>query len=483
MSPHSRNSYVALILIFCLLASGCLRGRRVPDLQAIFAVTKTQRGKRPVIIIPGILGSELFAPQTQESPWFRLAPIKGDNLSLPISPNLAENRDTLEVKGIIETAKISRFLPEVAVYQALIGAMNDYGGYQAGDWANPGADGDRDRYYVFAYDWRRDNVENARLLIREIERLKEKIGEPDLKFNVLAHSMGGLIARYAAMYGDRDLPADDSAPQPDWSGATHFNKIFMFGTPNEGSMGALDALNNGYALGGFDIDVLNREVVFTSPAVFELLPHNATAKFYDSNLNLLKIDLYDPATWKKYGWSAYSSSSFRSKFDKPPTANAAARSEFADVSIADLDGYFTAVLNRTRQFHRALDADTSVPAGLSFFAFGSDCDLTLDAALIVENKDTNGWHTLFTSRSLRGKDGRRISKNQVRAALFAPGDGRVTRRSLLAETITEENRRNSIFKRNLPVSATFFCESHDELPNNKIVQDNFLTALFAEISQ
>ncbi len=42
--------------------------------------------------------------------------------------------------------------------------------------------------------------------VRRIERLKTKLQRPDLKFNVVAHSMGGLIARYAAMYGDADLP-------------------------------------------------------------------------------------------------------------------------------------------------------------------------------------------------------------------------------------------------------------------------------------
>ena len=50
--------------------------------------------------------------------------------------------------------------------------------------------------------------------------------------------MGGLIARYAAMYGDADLPADDVSLKPTWAGAADINKIIMLGVPNEGSADA-----------------------------------------------------------------------------------------------------------------------------------------------------------------------------------------------------------------------------------------------------
>ncbi|MEJ7711531.1 MAG: hypothetical protein WKF84_17120 [Pyrinomonadaceae bacterium] len=40
--------------------------------------------------------------------------------------------------------------------------MQRYGGYREGSWDNPTTGSDRDTFYVFAYDWRRDNVESAR---------------------------------------------------------------------------------------------------------------------------------------------------------------------------------------------------------------------------------------------------------------------------------------------------------------------------------
>jgi hypothetical protein len=65
--------------------------------------------------------------------------------------------------------------------------------------------------------------------------------------------------------------------------------------------------------------------------------------------------------------------------------------------------------------------------------------------------------------------------------MYAPGDGRVTRRSLLAETLAETRRASQIFETSLPiVYAVFACDLHGELQSNKTLQDNALTALVSE---
>ena len=58
----------------------------------------------------------------------------------------------------------------------LLEALRRYAGYREGDWDNPSADGYQDTFYVFPYDWRQDNVANARELVRRIERLKRNLG-------------------------------------------------------------------------------------------------------------------------------------------------------------------------------------------------------------------------------------------------------------------------------------------------------------------
>lgn len=491
MIKNSIRIYTVILVISSVFLTGCISGKKAPNLSAIFAQTKTQTGKRPVIIIPGILGSELDDPVTEQRVWFNFGQIKGDNLALPISPDLKKNRDTLVAKRIIAKTKVFALFPEISIYQSLIDAMEQYGGYTSGDWDDPGENANRDKYYVFAYDWRLDNTTNAQLLTEKIDALKQKIGDSNLRFNIIAHSMGGLIARYAAMYGKADLPADGAKPVPTWAGARNFNKVFMFGTPNEGSMDALKILLNGYTVSGFDVGSLSTEVAITAPAVFQLLPHGRTAKFYDEDLKPLDIDLYNPETWKTYRWSAYTSPAFLKNFAEenmttPGASNSDTdgfRKEYGEATREDVDKYFAAVLKRAESFHNALDADTSVPASIGFFAFGSDCDKTLDGAILYKKEKTDTWETLFSPKTIKTATGKKIKKEELSQLLYAPGDGRVTRRSLLAETIANQNYRNSLFRKSLPVSATFFCESHDKLPNSKIMQNNFLTALMGEITQ
>ena len=117
-------------------------------------------------------------------------------------------------------------------------------------------------------------------LFRQIDALRRKLRKPNLKFNVIAHSMGGLVARYAAMYGNTDLPA--GTPKPTWAGAKYFDKIFLLGTPNEGTVSSINALLNGFSYigGGLNlpfIQNISRFDVFTIPSIYQLLPHEGAS--------------------------------------------------------------------------------------------------------------------------------------------------------------------------------------------------------------
>src|SRR6266550_32928 len=352
-----------LVLFVCmgsaLLLSGCIAPKHTPNLERIFASAREKTGKRPVIIIPGILGTQLVNSRTGEVVWPSVLRSTDDDSNLPMTPDIANNRDDVVPLNIVETVRLARLLPEVYVYRDLLDSLKNYGGYREGDWTNPGTEGDRDTFYVFPYDFRRDNVENARLLSNRLRLLKEKLHRPDLRFNILAHSMGGLIARYAAMYGDTDLPAEQSQIKPTWAGAADINKIIMLGVPNEGSADAFTTLIEGYSITeGLRrrIPLLNRltaEESITAPSIFQLLPHSNAAKFLDENLQPLALDLYDAETWKRYGWSPINDPEYRRRYEK-----AGAQSEGAHApkrSLENLDGYLAAALQRARLFHAALD--------------------------------------------------------------------------------------------------------------------------------
>ncbi|HEV7903833.1 MAG TPA: hypothetical protein VGO96_08335 [Pyrinomonadaceae bacterium] len=490
MNKNRKAAFFLFIILhssFIISSTGC-GARRTPDLERIFAPARARKDKLPVIVIPGILGSQLMNRQTREIVWPSAFRSSTDGLSLPTTPDLASNRDELVAERIVVTAKLARLAPDIYVYYELLNALRRFGNYRDGDWQNPPADGDRDTFYVFPYDWRRDNVESAQLLFRRVEELKQKLGRPDLRFNIIAHSMGGLVARYAAMYGDADLPADDAvAPQPTWTGARHINKIFMFGTPNEGTMEAFATLLEGYSINeGLRRRVrlfnkLSREDAITIPSIFQLLPHPENVRFLDQNLQPLEVDFYDPEVWRKYGWSPINNAEFRVRYERGRVRDEEGAPQRA--TLAELDAYFAVVLKRARRFHAALDAHApmldTLPVAL--YTFGGDCEETLNAPVILRDEKRGLWRTLTEPRELRDAAGRKIKRKEVTRAMYEPGDGRVTRRSLLGERL-DAPRHSSFFNTPLPIAyGVFACDLHSDLQSNKTLQDNALTLLINEV--
>ncbi len=425
------------------------------------AGTPVPTGKTPIIIIPGITGSDLVNSKTNEVVWFKAGRSKDDDIRLPISPVLSRNRDSLVPKDILRQIKIIKFLPEIEIYERLANALETRGGYKEGKWNAPGKNGDRDTYYVFPYDWRRDNVENARLLITKIDALKRKLGKRNLKFNIIAHSMGGLIARYAAMYGDTDIPA--GTPKPTWAGARNFDKIFLVGTPNEGSVSTMNAFLNGFSyIRGINlpfIQDINRFDAFTIPALYQLLPHEGTLVAYDENLKPLDIDIYDPAVWETYQWGIWKDDNYRKKF--------------SPAEIRNVDAYFRVVLNRAKRFQAALNANTSAKVPVSFYLMGGDCKDTQDAMLLLRNVKKDRWETRFKADSFTRSNGEKVNGEDLKKLLFSVGDSTVTRRSLEAMGDAKFTNRPV-----LPiVSELYQCELHNKLVTNPEIQDRLFVLL------
>ncbi|HEX8637473.1 MAG TPA: hypothetical protein VF692_05375 [Pyrinomonadaceae bacterium] len=420
------------------------------------------KGKAPIIIIPGLTGSELVNSKNQEVVWFRPGRAKEDDLRLPISPVLTRNRDSLQVKDIIREVELVKFLPEIEIYQRLIEALEKRGGYAEGKWDAPGANGDKDTFYVFPYDWRYDNVENARLLMRQIDALKRKLKRPNLKFNVISHSMGGLIARYAAMYGDAELPRS-GALRPTWAGRRSLDKIFLLGTPNEGSVQALDSMLNGFSFIGGGINLpfvqnLSKFDVFTIPSIYQLLPNRNAFKAYDENLKPLQIDLYNPKTWETYGWSIWQEEDFAKKFSVGEQRQARA--------------YFNVVLARARRFHEALAANRNAKPPVSFYLMGADCKDTQSAIVLVRDQKKNRWRTLVKSDSFERASGEKVSSDDVKKLIYAQGDGVVTKSSLQME--------HALNRLALPVASELYqCEAHNRLVTNPEIQERLLSLLGA----
>jgi lecithin:cholesterol acyltransferase len=112
-------------------------------------------------------------------------------------------------------------------------------------------------FIEFPYDWRLDNRISAQALAElvcdRLPRWREYSGNADARVIFLAHSMGGLVARYflEVLEGWRECKA-----------------LITFGTPYRGSPNALGFLANGYKRLFTDLS----EVMRSFPSMHQLLP-------------------------------------------------------------------------------------------------------------------------------------------------------------------------------------------------------------------
>jgi hypothetical protein len=310
--------------------------------------------------------------------------------------------------------------------------------------------------------------------------------------------MGGLIARYAAMYGKADLPANGKMPVLNWAGTRHINKILLFGTPNEGSFNAFEVLVRGYSVAGrklpFVMD-LSPEDVFSIPALYQLLPNSASARFLDENLRPMQVNLYNPASWRKYNWGAISDPKFLGKLKdaaRIPGINPldwkirnADDKLVANTTYAQAQQFLAVVLRRAQQFQQALNINLK-SAPIDILAYGSECAPTLNAVILIRDPKKNVWKTITSPDKIKTARGREVSKEEVSKAIYAVGDGTVTRGSFLPEIKTVSTARRSAenvaAQTIFPIkSSFFFCSEHQKLLNNETIRDNYLTQLASEV--
>ncbi len=313
--------------------------------------------------------------------------------------------------------RLDRALRQVGVrgLQGLIDRLVREEGYLRGDPEHPLdkdypenpelARTDRKRLaslFVFYYDWRRDIAESACALAHRVARIRALTGAP--RVHLVGHSLGGVVVRYYARYGGRDIvggrdcsltsgvpPAAVNGPGSAWIG-----RLVTLGAPHEGSAQAFRALLQDFNLFGV-VSVGLRDAVFTMPMAWQLLPF-ADA---DGRVPLLagaagdeRVALYAPETWIGRGWVAGSAADPRRR------------------------NFLAAMLARATGLHAHLRERSPAEDAVPRLVVGSGCRPTLGRA-VVENGAVE-----FPSRS------------QMDHPLFGratdPGDGVVSLKSALA---------------------------------------------------
>jgi pimeloyl-ACP methyl ester carboxylesterase len=413
----------------------------------------------PVIIVPGILGSRLRDSVNGQELWpgsvYNLL-FNARSLALEIDPRTLE-----PIPDHVVAYDLFRSVLGTDFYGAVLDTLEHTGGYVRGQPGEP-ADPHQRRYYVFPYDWRQDNVVTARKLDALIEQIRRDYSDPQLKVDVVAHSMGGLIARYYLQYGTKDV-LDANEFSASFEGAAKLRTVVLLGTPNLGSVSALHSFLDGYRVGPQRIPT---ESLATMPSVYELLPHPINNWIIAADGKPLERDLFFAGTWLAYQWSVFD-----------PKVIARVKERFHDATQGDaqvetLQKYLGKRLERARRFVWSLSYNETDQAPVKLVVFGGDCTPT-PARVVVEGSGA-GTVRLYPrdiKHPLPGLD--------YAGLMLEPGDGSVTKPSLLArESLNPTvSRSEDIF---FPLAYSFFlCEDHEHLAGNINFQDNLLNVLLS----
>ncbi len=405
-----------------LLLAQALSPRRRLDPRLIKALRSAGEEVSPTVVVPGILGSRLVRPDGTET-WLNLANAFGHHdLRLPLRLPLGESRDLLRPSGLLG---VDTALPRVfgfTEYADLVHLLEGAG-------FRPDSRNGVPSYHVFAYDWRRDLVESARVLGDTLDALADAMGDPLARFNLIGHSMGGLVARYYLRYGG----AEPSENLPvTWAGARRVRGLALVATPNGGSIPSLNAVLQGERV-GLSYTTLAAPVIARMPSIYQLFPPAGTRPLLDRRGERLDADLHDVSTWKRFGWGPFAPSRERHRItDGDPTASDAERA------------FLEEALGRAAAFHRALGREPETPCPARVVVLGGDCLPTLARAIVAD---------------LPGLPPRLEPVTRLESEwMFEAGDGRVTRASVLASHLAAAHAETGS---GLPEASQVFFGSAD----------------------
>jgi len=472
-SKRLQGTRPGLLLAILLIMSGCVSGPDGPDMGGIYNVLAQAEDpyRNPVILIPGTMGSRLIDQDKDEVIWGVFGPSSSPNspgyarqIALPMSPgkSLAELHDNVTPDGALDRVKFSVIGLDIErkAYFYLLSTLG-IAGYRDERLGVVNAIDYGDLHYTcfqYDYDWRRDLVESAQrlhefILARRtyVQRETEKkygIVDLDVHFDIVALSMGGLVARYYLRYGAAELPADGSLPELTWEGAKYVDNLILVATPNAGSTNALINLANGFKFGPF-LARYDSALIGTHPSAYQLLPRSRHEVLVDEQTNQpLATDIYDPDLWVSMNWGLANPDHDDVLSNLLPGITDAG--ERRNIALDHLQKS----LSRARQFTAALDVPASPPKGVSLFLMAGDAKPT-DAVASV-NQQTG-----------------KIKVQEKRA-----GDGRVLRSSALMDERTAENRQSRLISPIAWTSVQFLYEDHLGLTKDPVFADNLLYYLW-----
>ena len=402
---------VCVVLAMASLLAGC--GQRAPRIEEASS-RPALPDRTPVVLVPGVsreVGRVLRGGALV--PFSALA-LRTDAEALA---HLGDPRFPVDgTPPLALPAKLDRALrgTDVRGLQGLIDRLIRDAGYVRGDPDQPrdkdypeNAAGDRRdlarvaSLFVLYYDWRRDLSESACFVARQVEQIRAATGAP--RVLLVAHSLGGVVARYYVRYGGRDAMRDRDCPLADGAGPAAVNspgaervgRLVMLGAPHRGTALALRGFLQEFNLFGV-LGLGVRDAVFTMPLSWQQLPFAEP----DGRVPLLvgpngeeRVPLYSLRTWVERGWL-------------PGNGNDAERLRFAEAMLA-----------RAVAFQRSMGGPHPAEEAVPRLVVAGECRPTLTRALAT----ASGVEFLA-----RGQ-----TDHPLFARATAPGDGVVPAESAL----------------------------------------------------
>ena len=372
--------------------------------------------RNPIIIVHGFLGGKLIDKKTGENVWGKFSGWESISpsaeyfreLALPMQRGkpLNDLKDDVVPSGILDTVKV-RILGFTVTEDAYINLINvlKSGGFQPEGYPlEPGRS--YNTLFCFSYDWRRDLQWNAAKLhefIMEKRKYIQKqyevlygIKDYDVQFDLIGHSMGGLVSRYYLRYGTADLPKAGEEPKMTWAGAKYIDRVVILGTPNAGYLDTLLELQDGKVVPPFPPALLG-----TWATYYQMMPVLSRKSVVYADDPEKAVDIFDINVWMKMKWGLLNPS--QDEALKILLPNAKTVEERRKIALDHL----SKCLDRAKRFVHAMSIDATPPGDVQLY-------LVLGNAVRTTRRAT-----------LDRKTGK------LTVVDYAPGDGKVTKSSAL----------------------------------------------------
>ncbi len=415
-------------------------------LADLYNKPEARRDQPPIVIVHGMFGSQLHSRTgrpiwagdgTRATSWSQLAP-KFDNHAML--------DDGVQARALASRAA------GIALDDALLDILERSGGYMPAQIGQPSPEGRR--YYVFTYDWRRGAVHVARELDAFLAAIRADYGSDEQKVDLVAHGYGGLIVRYFLRYGTEDV-LDGRPLEVTLAGARHARRVILLGVPNLGTLVALQMARDGLRIGRKQVPA---ETLALMPSFPQVFPHPLAGAFITADGEPYSLDLFDIEVWRQNQWAI---------FDPQARAHKSATREGARW-LRQAEQALEKQLRRGERFVAALTAPTPT-APARYIVFGGVCIPTI-AHSVVE-REAGQLQLRWNYKQVRAP-----VTSDLEHLMMAPGDGTITKASLLGQAAGAG--RASQQKTHFPLGYSFvLCEQHATISANYDFQNNLLHAL------